>query len=107
MKTIDGVDVFMHHHDRDPAAFAATLNQASAGAWLRLVLLTNRGVKVWPDGLPETLCTDHWRARFQCPGHGSACRSHVLDLLHRLDRAGLDFVKTEVVAGPSSGGDAL
>ncbi len=95
VKTMDGVDVFLHHRDRDPAALAAALTAATDGAWLELVMISNRGVKVWPDGLPETFCTDHWRARFQSPQPGSTCRSHVLDLLHRLDRAGLDFVKTE------------
>ena len=58
-------------------------------------MVTYRGVKVWPDGLPETFCTDHWRARFTAPLPGAASQSHVVDLLHRLDRAGVAFVKTE------------
>ena len=95
VKTMDGVDVFLHHRDRDPTALAAKLTAAADGAWLKLQMITNRGVKVWPDGLPETFCTDHWRARFHAPQPGSTYRSHVIDLLHRLDRARLDFVKTE------------
>lgn len=95
VKTMDGVDVFLHHDDRDPATLAAALKTASEGATLHLQMITNRGVKVWPDGLPETFCTDHWRARFQSPRPGGTSRSDVVDLLHRLDRAGLDFVKTE------------
>ncbi len=27
-------------------------------------MITNRGVKVYPNGLAETYCTDHWRCRF-------------------------------------------
>ncbi|MBG6215050.1 isocitrate dehydrogenase [Cryobacterium sp. CAN_C3] len=95
VKTMDGVDVFLHHRDRDPAALAAALTQAADGTWLSLQIITNRGVKVWPDGLPETFCTDHWRARFQSRQPGLTHRSHVIQLLHRLDRAGLDFIKTE------------
>jgi len=95
LKTMDGVDVFLHHRDRDPAALAAALNIAAEGTWLSLQMITNRGVKVWPDGMPETFCTDHWRARFQSPHSSSTSRSHVIQLLHRLDRAGLDFIKTE------------
>lgn len=95
VKTMDGIDVFLHHSDRDPVALATELIRASEGAWLRLAMITNRGVKVWPDGFPETFCTDHWRARFQSPQPSTTSRSHVLDLLHRLDRAGLDFIKTE------------
>ncbi|MFC0006309.1 NADP-dependent isocitrate dehydrogenase [Micromonospora siamensis] len=94
-KTMDGVDVFLDHRDRDPDALAATLQRATEGATLHLQMITNRGVKVWPDGLPETFCTDHWRARFQSSRPGAASRAEVVDLLHRLDRAGLDFVKTE------------
>ncbi|MEV0004766.1 NADP-dependent isocitrate dehydrogenase [Micromonospora sp. NPDC050980] len=95
VKTMDGVDVFLHHDDRDPAALAALLRTAAAGAPLELQMITNRGVKVWPDGLPETFCTDHWRVRFRSARPGAARRGDVVDLLDRLDRAGLDFVKTE------------
>ncbi|MFC4149489.1 NADP-dependent isocitrate dehydrogenase [Micromonospora mangrovi] len=94
-KTMDGVDVFLDHRDRDPDALAAALVRAAEGAALRLQMITNRGVKVWPDGLPETFCTDHWRARFQSSRSGATDRRDVVDLLDRLDRAGLDFVKTE------------
>ena len=31
---------------------------------LKLKMITNRGVKVVPNGNPETYCTDHWRFRF-------------------------------------------
>jgi isocitrate dehydrogenase len=59
-------------------------------------MITNRGVKVWPEGLPETFCTDHWRCRF-LPAGDSASVSHaaILALLARINAAGLDFIKTE------------
>ena len=94
-KTMDGVDVFLHYYDRDPAVLAEALTAAAGDASLKLQLITNRGVKVWPNGLPETFCTDHWRARFQSAEPGATSRGDVLDLLHRLDKAGLDFIKTE------------
>jgi isocitrate dehydrogenase len=93
-KTMDGVDVFVHWRERDPAALARALEDLGC-RWLKLAMITNRGVKVWPDGLPETFCTDHWRCRFLAPRAGGAARSHVVELLARLDRAGIDFVKTE------------
>ena len=92
---MDGVDVFIASDDRDPGALAATLQRATEGLWLQLSMISNRGLKVWPDGLPETFCTDHWRARFQCPHPGGAHRRHVMELLWHLDRANVDFVKTE------------
>lgn len=95
VKTMDGADVFLHHSDITPDALAELLHRATSGSWLQPEMITNRGVKVWPGGMPETFCTDHWRARFSAPRPGGANRSHVVDLLQRLDRAGLDFVKSE------------
>ncbi|MBY0386933.1 MAG: NADP-dependent isocitrate dehydrogenase [Mycobacterium pseudokansasii] len=94
-KTLDGVDVFLHAPHARPDDLAAALVSAAGDGWLRLQMITNRGVKVWPDGFPETFCTDHWRARFQAPFPGAAAPSHILQLLHHLYRGGFDFIKTE------------
>jgi isocitrate dehydrogenase len=93
--TLDGVDVFVHCDDRDPDALAGRIQQAIVDGDLELTLITNRGVKVWPAGFGETFCTDHWRCRFQGADGLSASRRSVIDLLARLDRAEIDFVKTE------------
>ncbi|MHA7652829.1 NADP-dependent isocitrate dehydrogenase [Mycobacterium sp. ML4] len=94
-KTLDGVDVFLHASQTRPDDLAAALRAAAGDSWLQLQMITNRGVKVWPDGLPETFCTDHWRARFQAPSPGAATHRHILQLLERLVSAELDFIKTE------------
>ena len=94
-KAMDGVDVFVHWPARDADALAAQLRDAAGEQWLALAMITNRGVKVWPGGLPETFCTDHWRCRYLAPRDGAARRSHVIELLGRLDRAGIDWIKTE------------
>jgi isocitrate dehydrogenase len=59
-------------------------------------MITNRGVKVWPDGFSETFCTDHWRCRFVAMEDGQAI-SHpqIVRLLARIAEHGLDFIKTE------------
>ncbi|GLP76614.1 isocitrate dehydrogenase [Mycobacterium antarcticum] len=95
VKTLDGVDVFLHAALIRPDDLADAVRVAAGDSWLQLQMITNRGVKVWPDGYPETFCTDHWRARFQAPRPGAASHRHILQLLHRLDTAGLDFIKTE------------
>ncbi len=89
-----GVDVFVDWAPpgRDADALAAGLIQAAADV-LPLKMITNRGVKVWPDGLPETFCTDHWRCRFQADAPIDAAQ--VPALLTRLVGAGFDVVKTE------------
>jgi isocitrate dehydrogenase len=59
-------------------------------------MITNRGTKVYPGGLPETFCVDHWRCRFEAPSKGSAVKDEdILKLLGRLVGAGFPPVKTE------------
>jgi isocitrate dehydrogenase len=98
-----GVDVFVCDADTTPDALAARLQAASAGL-LQLKLITNRGVKVWPGGFPETFCTDHWRCRFVSASldlGAPGVRYEPIDvaavpaLLARLHEAGVDAVKTE------------
>jgi isocitrate dehydrogenase len=53
-------------------------------------------VKVWPNGLPETFCVDHWRCRFlPRPGTDQLEHEQIIGLLRNLTRAGIDFIKTE------------
>jgi isocitrate dehydrogenase len=94
-KRMVGVDVFVHARDVSPDALAGRLAALATPA-LSLQMITNRGVKVWPGGLPETFCTDHWRCRFVAPDDGATVgRAEVVELLQRLDAAGVDFIKTE------------
>jgi isocitrate dehydrogenase len=96
-KALVGVDVFLDwdEHGRDPARLGARLRPL-AGDGLTLRMITNRGVKVWPEGLPETFCTDHWRCRFVATGSGGGIAHRAIEeLLARLSAAGLDYVKTE------------
>jgi isocitrate dehydrogenase len=96
-KTLVGVDVFMHWDlgERDPELLARVLKQAADGL-LDLKVITNRGVKVWPEGLPETFRTDHWRCRFVArPDRPVIDNVDVVLLLGRLQQRGLDFVKCE------------
>ena len=58
-----GVDVFLRWDGKQPAELGRQL-ELLTGHRLQLKLITNRGVKVYPDGHPETFCTDHWRCRF-------------------------------------------
>ena len=58
-------------------------------------MITNRGVKVYPDGLPETFHTDHWRCRFVPLDTDVATFDDVLDLLSALHFVKVDVIKTE------------
>jgi isocitrate dehydrogenase len=92
-KTV-GVDVFVHWSGGTPDDLAALLRPAAGGA-VELSMITNRGVKVWPQGLAETFCTDHWRCRFLAPDGTALAHAAIAALLARLAEAGLDFIKTE------------
>ena len=98
-----GVDVFVCDQDSTPDALAQRLLKASHGM-LKLKLITNRGVKVWPEGYPETFCTDHWRCRFVGPDalidddkvtYQAIGQRQVTQMLHLLTEAGVDIIKTE------------
>ena len=95
-KELVGVDVFLDW----TAGTANELGDALAGlpaAPLKLKMISNRGVKVYPDGLPETFCTDHWRCRFVSEqGTGTPIGpENVLQLLRLMLDNGYDTVKTE------------
>jgi isocitrate dehydrogenase len=93
-KELVGVDVFLHWRGTAPEELALRL-QKLGSARLKLALITNRGVKVWPGGMAETFCTDHWRCRFVASGSQPVWHGDILALLAGLDMAGLDFIKTE------------
>lgn len=97
-KELVGVDVFVDwdEDNRNPEELARKLREAS-GDGLNLLMITNRGVKVWPKGMPETFCTDHWRCRFMTDDSSEPVITHeeVAELLARLAMAGIDFIKTE------------
>ena len=94
-KALVGVDVFVHWAGQDAEALANTLRACHSSA-LGLQMITNRGVKVWPGGFPETFCTDHWRCRFLALDEsGVIAPRAIVDLLGALTDAGIDVIKTE------------
>jgi isocitrate dehydrogenase len=89
-----GVDVFLDWTAGTPDELGAQLTQLAGD--LKLTVIHNRGIKVWPGGLPETFCSDHWRCRFTSQdGAGKVAHAQIVALLQRMADAGLDFIKTE------------
>ena len=94
-KVLQGVDVFIDWSERERAPNELASGLAVAGDGWRLKMITNRGVKVWPDGAPETFWTDHWRCRF-LPRHGKPLTNQdIVSLLQNLCDGGFDVIKTE------------
>lgn len=95
LKTLVGVDVFVHERNNIPDDLASRINAITPSA-LALQMITNRGIKVWPDGFPETFCTDHWRCRYMITsGNQTVTPKDVLSVLSKLTEAGIDVIKTE------------
>lgn len=93
-KDLVGVDVFVHWNGYDPNALAEKMSSITApGTELRMI--TNRGIKVWPEGFEETFCTDHWRCRFQ-PSNGSGMtKAQIIEILNNAFHQKIDTIKTE------------
>src|SRR5215213_2044309 len=94
-KELVGVDVFLDWRDGSADQLGDSLKQF-AGDQLELMMISNRGVKVWPGGNSETFCSDHWRCRFTSKESGREVgNSEIVRLLERVGVAGFDFIKTE------------
>lgn len=102
-KVLVGVDAFIDWQGSDPQEIGDKLAALDVFN-LKLKMITNRGVKVYPGGLKQTYCTDHWRCRFVTLDTDAATgekvyRSvdpmQVIALLSRLHADGFDVIKTE------------
>jgi isocitrate dehydrogenase len=95
-KDLVGVDVFVDwdNDPRDPDILGKLLEDNVNLVDLRLTMITNRGLKVYPADEVVTFCTDHWRCRF-LNDHQIITHSSIIALLQRFNAAGLDFIKTE------------
>lgn len=102
-KELVGVDVFIDWSGSDPNKIGNALSVVDVYK-LKLKMITNRGVKVYPEGLEETYCTDHWRCRFvgvdantsdSEPRYASINFEQVVALLSKLYQLEFDVIKTE------------
>ena len=88
-----GIDVFIYHRGKREDYFAK-ISHINVGN-LRLKMITNRGVSIWPKGQPETFCIEQWRCRF-ITEEGKACaQSDVIHILQAFDRSRMDVIKAE------------
>ena len=94
-KELVGVDVFLDWLKGSPDNLGQSLSKIVPNG-LQLVMVSNRGVKVWPGGKSETFCSDHWRCRFMATDKGAVItHKQIIELLGTVESAGFDFIKTE------------
>lgn len=93
-KQLVGVDIFVHWEGLNPNELAETIKKIETHD-MNLSMITNRGIKVWPDGFKETFCTDHWRCRFKPKEKKTVTKEHVVNLLQNAILHKIDTIKTE------------
>ncbi|HEX7330862.1 MAG TPA: NADP-dependent isocitrate dehydrogenase [Pyrinomonadaceae bacterium] len=94
-KELVGVDVFLDWTSGSANDLGEALSKVN-GEGVKLTMISNRGVKVWPGGHSETFCSDHWRCRFLPESEGGkVAHAQVVSLLGRIAGSGYDFIKTE------------
>ena len=93
-KELVGVDIFLDWHEegRQAEILGKKLEELCDDD-LKLKMITNRGVMVYPRGLRQTFKTDHWRCRFT--GQGKVDYRWVIALMNRMIESGLEVIKTE------------
>jgi isocitrate dehydrogenase len=93
-KELVGVDVFVHWNGTEPKELAKSIQKMEVNG-IKLSMITNRGIMVWPDGFKETFCTDHWRCRFKPTENSTMHKSDIIDLLAQAVNENIDTIKTE------------
>ena len=93
-KELVGTDFFLHWSGTEANELADALNAALENV-AKLSMITNRGIKVWPEGFRETFCTDHWRCRILPNIGDSYDHNHIPKIMLLLQEKGFEVVKTE------------
>jgi isocitrate dehydrogenase len=95
-KELVGVDLFVHWNHTNPDELAAKMLEITTSN-SNLSMITNRGIKVWPEGFSETFCTDHWRCRFKAKEGAKMSKEDIILLLNNALNHEIDVIKTEIL----------
>ena len=93
-KSLVGVDVFVHWAGNNPDHLAEMVKKIE-NKNVKLSMITNRGIKVYPDGFKETFCTDHWRCRFKPVDNKTISKNDIIEVLSNAMVENIDAIKTE------------
>jgi len=97
-KSLVGVDAFVIFTKGLPSDLAKLLVPIE-GDGMKLEMLSNRGMAVWPKLQADAFCIDTFQARFKLPDDqpGPVPQSAIISLLDRLTQAGIELGKTELL----------
>ncbi len=91
-RVLVGVDVFVYSEE-DAKHFQKKVLGIGV-APMGLAMISNRGVRIWPEGQPETFCIEQYRCRF-LKNNAPISHHEITALLEKLSQAGCDLIKTE------------
>ncbi len=93
-KELVGFDAFVHWPGLNPEELGESIKRINSSK-LKISMITNRGIKVWPEGFKETFCTDHWRCRFKVEEGTTVQNEEILKVLSQAIDYNIDVIKTE------------
>lgn len=90
---IVGADIFVTYRGKveDLQKKLAAVETAE----LKLSMISNRGVTVWPHKIPETFCVDCWRCRYTGTTDKEISYQQIVTLLHHFVQADIPFSQVE------------
>ncbi len=96
-KELVGVDIFIDNPTLTPDELGEKLK--SIATPLKLVVITSRGLKIWPNSMIDAPYANHCSCRFQTAMDVNdlkpASHQEIIQLLQQFDLLGLDVIKTE------------
>ena len=94
-KTLVGSDIFLDCEDISPDDLGSKLEAVTIPG-LKLQMISNRGVKVYPNAIKDIFCTNMWRCRFVATDtKNGISHTQIIAQLQLLQIQGIDFIKTE------------
>lgn len=89
-----GVDLFIYSKEK-ASQVQKKLTELHPSPF-KLQMITNRGVRIWPEGHLETFCIEQWRCRFIAKDTKHPIKPEdIVQLLDHFIKAGYDVFKTE------------
>lgn len=88
-----GIDVYIYFRGQ-LGEFFSKISHINVGS-LRLKMISNRGVCVWPGGQPETFCIEQWRCRFISDDNRTVVQNDLFKILQAFDHANMDVIRSE------------
>ena len=97
-KKLVGVDIYVHWFDGTPNELGEKMKDTAVNG-MKLIMISSRGTKIWPEGKEQTFCVDNWRCRFQSPEKDKEItKEMVIAQIQSVNNAGYDISQAVFLA---------